>query len=372
MENSRATYEGLLKISPNERPFVLTRATYAGGQRYAETWTGDNSATWNHLRLTTPMLENLGLSGFGMSGADGGGFIGTPTPELLTKWTEMSTFQPIDRNHSEKGVPHREPWVHGPEQENIRRRYIEERYKLMPYLYTAVEEMSRTGVPVLRPLFVEFPDAAADKHPLDLDTGNEFLFGSDLLVAPAPFPEKPDAYAVKFPPGDWYDYWSGERLHQETASAAAPMQASVHPTLEVLPVFVREGAIVPMQPLIQSTNEVPNGPLTLRVYPGRDCKGSLYQDDGKTMAYKRGEFLRMQFTCEAAANSIRVHIGSHEGSYRPWWTELRVEVYGQTSGAAYTTSGKTSQAALDAVHHMLSLAVPDDGHGSELEINAKP
>jgi alpha-glucosidase len=372
MENSRATYQGLLKISPDERPFVLTRASYAGGQRYAATWTGDNSATWNHLRLTTPMLENLGLSGFGMSGTDGGGFIGTPTPELLTKWTEMSTFQPIDRNHSEKGVPHREPWVHGLDQENIRRRYIEERYKLMPYLYTAVEEMSRTGVPVMRPLFLEFPGAAPDKHPLDLDTGNEFLFGADLLVAPAPFPEKPDAYVVKFPAGDWYEYWSGERLHQAKTSAAAPMQASIHPTLEVLPVFVREGAIVPMQPLIQSTNEVPNGPLTLRVYPGRDCKGALYQDDGKTMAYKRGEFLRMQFTCEAFADSLKVHLGQHEGSYRPWWTELRVEVYGQTSGAAYTFGGKTGQAVLDAEHHMVSMTIPDDGHGSDLEINAKP
>jgi len=374
MENSRATYEGLLKISPDQRPFVLTRATYAGGQRYAATWTGDNSATWNHLRLTTPMLENLGLSGFGMSGADGGGFIGTPTPELLTKWTEVATFQPIDRNHSEKGTPHREPWVHGPEQEDIRRRYIEERYKLMPYLYTAVEEMSRTGVPVLRPLFLEFPDATADKHPLDLDTGNEFLFGSDLLVAPPPFPEKPDDYVLKFPPGDWYDYWSGERLHRATASSAAPMQASVHPTLEVLPVFVREGAILPMQPLTQSTNEVPQGPLLLRIYPGRDCKGSLYQDDGKSMAYKHGEFLRMQFTCEVAADAVKVHIGPHEGSYHPWWSDLRLEVYGQKSNATYRVAGgktEPGQAVLDAARHMVSFTIPDDGQGSDLEISTK-
>ena len=379
MENSRATYEGLLKISPDERPFVLTRATYAGGQRYAATWTGDNSATWNHLRLTTPMLENLGLSGFGMSGADGGGFIGTPTPELLTKWTEVATFQPIDRNHSEKGTPHREPWVNGPEQEDIRRRYIEERYKLMPYLYTAVEEMSRTGIPVLRPLFLEFPDAVPDKHPLDIDTGNEFLFGSDLLVAPPPFPEKPDAYAVKFPPGDWYEYWSGQHVQQSAPPAASLvadspvlMQALVHPALEVLPVFVREGSILPMQPLVQSTNEVPNGPLVLRVYPGHDCKGSLYQDDGKTMAYKHGELLRMQFSCEAAAGSVKLHIGPHEGSYHPWWSELRVEVYGQNAAATYALQGKqASQATFDAEHHMVSMVIPDDGHGSDLLISAK-
>jgi alpha-glucosidase len=192
-----------------------------------------------------------------------------------------------------------------------------------------------------------------------------------LLVAPAPFPEKPDSYAVKFPPGDWYDYWSGERLHQADASPAVPMQALVHPTLEVLPVFVREGAIVPMQPLTQSTNEVPNGPLRLRIFPGRDCKGALYQDDGKTMAYKHGEFLRMQFSCEAAADSIKVHIGPHQGSYHPWWNEVQVEVYGQSTAGTYAFAGKTGQANLDAEHHMTSVTIPDDGHGSDLEINFK-
>ena len=132
------------------------------------------------------MLLNLGLSGFGLSGADVGGFAGTPQPDLLTKWIELATFQPIDRNHAEKGTAPREPWVHGPEQENIRRHYIEERYRLMPYLYTTVEEMSRTGVPIVRPLFLEFPNATADGHPLDLDAPSEFLFGPDLLSSAAP------------------------------------------------------------------------------------------------------------------------------------------------------------------------------------------
>lgn len=376
MENSRATYEGLLKISPDQRPFVLTRATYAGGQRYAATWTGDNSSTWNHLRLTTPMLENLGLSGFGMSGADVGGFIGTPSPELLTKWTELATFQPIDRNHSEKGTASREPWVHGPEQEDIRRRYIEERYRLLPYLYTAVEEMTRTGLPVLRPLFLEFPEATDDKHPLDLDAGNEFLFGSDLLVAPPPFPDKMDSYSVKFPPLRWYDYWTGQRVEkhpadtQGQASLAATQAVSVRPRLDSLPVYVREGAIIPMQSLTESTNEVPRGPLVVRVYPGRDCKGSLYQDDGKTMAYQHGEFLRMQFVCEASADIVKLHIGEHQGSYRPWWNEIRVEIYGQDSNASYTLSGgknDSGKATVDAAHHMVSVVIPEDGRGSDLE-----
>ena len=211
MENSRATYEGLRKLEPDLRPFVLTRATYAGGQRYAATWTGDNTSSWDHLRLTTPMLLNLGLSGFGLSGADVGGFIGTPGPALLTRWTELATFQPIDRNHTNKGSGDKEVWVHGPEQEAIRRRYIEERYRLMPYLYTLVEELSRTGLPVIRPLFLEFPRATQDLQPLDLRAGNEFLFGPDLLVAPPPFPEQPEAYALKLPSGVWYDYWTGEK-----------------------------------------------------------------------------------------------------------------------------------------------------------------
>ncbi len=143
MENSRATFEGLKALDPNLRPFVLTRATYAGGQRYAATWTGDNSSSWNHLRMTTPMLENLGLSGFAFSGADVGGYAGTPPTDLLTKWLEIAAFQPIDRDHTETGTGDQEPWVGGPAQEAIRRRFIEERYRLMPYLYTLAEEATR-------------------------------------------------------------------------------------------------------------------------------------------------------------------------------------------------------------------------------------
>ncbi|HVZ16318.1 MAG TPA: TIM-barrel domain-containing protein, partial [Terriglobales bacterium] len=385
MENSRATYEGLLKISPNVRPFVLTRATYAGGQRYAITWTGDNSSTWNHLRLTTPMLENLGLSGFGISGADVGGFIGTPTPDLLTKWTELGTFQPTDRNHAEKGTANREPWVHGPEQEAIRRRYIEERYKLLPYLYTTVEELTRTGWPVLRPLFVEFPSATANSHPFDLDAGNEFLFGPDILVAPPPYPDQTDAYAVKFPSADWFDYWTGERIPraatEQVAANSDPTVAPVvgnplmiHPSLEALPVFVRAGSIVPMQPVVQSTEETPQGALVLRVYPGPDCKGSLYQDDGKTMAFKHGEYLRMRFTCEAGSDAVKLHIGPHQGSYKPWWNEMQVEFYGWNSASAsIAVNGRVSPkpAISDPARHLVIANVPDNGQGMDVEITSQ-
>jgi alpha-glucosidase len=367
MENSRATYEGLLKINPDLRPFVLTRATYAGGQRFAITWTGDNTSSWNHLRLTTPMLLNLGLSGFGLCGADVGGFIGTPGPELLTRWTELGTFQPIDRNHTNKGSGDKEVWVHGPEQEAIRRRYIEERYRLLPYLYTLVEELSRTGLPVVRPLFLEFPRAAVDLRPLDLDASNEFLFGPDLLIAPSPFPEQPDPYPVYLPDGMWYDYWTGAQI--ESADAKKPTLV-IQPRLETLPVYVREGTILPLQPVIQSTEQTPQGPLTLRVYPGKDCRGSLYQDDGKTLAYTRGEFLRMEFSCQVTPLSLTLHIGERQGTFLPWWKQMHVEVYGWDSGTVSVRQNGKPPVALRTVQsttHMLSVEIPGETQGSDLE-----
>jgi len=378
MENSRATYEGLLNISPQARPFVLTRATYAGGQRYALTWTGDDSSSWNHLRLTTPMLLNLGLSGFGFCGADVGGFIGTPTPDLLTKWMEVGAFQPIDRNHAEKGTGHKEPWVDGPEQESIRRRYIDERYKLMPYLYTIAEELTRTGVPMMRPLFLEFPFATADAHPLDLDSGNEFLLGSALLVAPPPYPDRKDDYRVLLPPVRWYNYWTGQQIEKhetvpdKTLGDLDPVEE--HPSVEDLPIFVREGSILPVQPLTESTSEVPQGPLTLRVYPGSNCHGSLYQDDGTTTSYRQSDFLRMEFSCEEVASGLRLHIGRHQGTYQPWWKQLQVEIYGWNQGPSYVLINNKTEIAstLDSVRHMISLTIPDDGRGTDLEIHPQP
>src|ERR1700744_624724 len=271
MEHSRATFDGQLTLKPEGRPFVLTRATYAGGQRYAATWTGDNSATWNHLRLTTSMLKNLGLSGFSLAGADVGGYAGTPPTDLLTKWIEIGAFQPIDRDHAEKGTGDHEPWVGGAEQEDIRRRFIETRYKLLPYLYSVMEENTRTGLPLLRPLFLEFPDAAPDHHPLDvdLDASGEFLVGPDILVAAPPFFDKTDDYAAKLPSFVWYGFWTGARvdraegkattggLQPEAAKGPVVSIVHVHPELASLPVFVRPGAILPLAPLMPHTTARP-------------------------------------------------------------------------------------------------------------------
>jgi alpha-glucosidase len=387
MENSRATFDGLLHLRPDERPFVLTRATYAGGQRYAVTWTGDDSSTWNHLRMTTPMLENLGLSGFGFSGADVGGFAGTPPVDLLTRWLEIAAFQPIDRNHTEKGTGDQEPWVGGPEQEDIRRRFIEERYKLLPYLYTLAEETSRTGVPMLRPLFLDYPDAATDRHPIDIDpsAGGEFLDGHDLLIAASPYPEEPDAYTVEFPTADWYDYWTGERVPKPaddppppefdglnippTAPAMVPLTLTVHPTLSTLPVFVRGGAILPMEPLTQSTSERPRGPLTLRVYVGPDCKGNLYLDDGKSFAYRQGQFLHMSFSCEASPSGLKIDVSEHQGSYPAWWKEIALEVYGWAAQKGVLLHpGASGSSALSKSENAVTATIPDDGKGMSLTL----
>jgi alpha-glucosidase len=338
MENSRATYEGLLALAPDLRPFVMTRASYAGGQRYAATWTGDNSSTWDHLRQTTPQLINLGLSGFALAGADVGGFAGSPSPALLTRWLMLAAFQPIDRNHSAKGTRDHEPWVDGPVEEAIRRRYIEERYRLMPYLYTTAEETSRDGMPIVRPLFLEFPHAAVDGHPIDLDAPGEFLFGSSILVAPAPSPEEVGEYEVHLPPGLWYDYWTGDKIDRRAAIASRDMElrdsgagivkpVMAKPDATNLPVYVRAGTILPMAPLVQSTSEIPVGPLTLRVFPGSECHGELYQDDGTSFAFRKGIFLRQSFTCTVSADgAVRVDIAAREGVFRPWWREFRIEL----------------------------------------------
>jgi alpha-glucosidase len=382
MENSRATFEGVKQLDSNVRPFVLTRATYAGGQRYAATWTGDNSSTWNHLRLTTPMLENLGLSGFALSGADVGGFAGTPQPDLLTKWIEIAAFQPIDRDHAEKWTGDHEPWAGGAETESIRRRFIEERYRLMPYLYTLAEEASRTGVPIERPLFLEFPDAASDHHPIDVDprVAGEFLVGPDILVAAPPYPEKLDDYGVEFPSAAWYDYWTGQTVPKPAPVAPdpnapagpadlVPLTTWIHPEIGSLPVFVRAGAILPIAPLVQSTNETPQGPLTLRVYAGDRCAGHLYLDDGKTYAYKNGANLRMDFRCEVTPDGLRLSLGKHEGTYPAWWQQIHVEIYGW-SPREHTgrLDGRSMDAVLGSSSGNLNFTIPDSGRGAVLEL----
>jgi alpha-glucosidase len=315
MLNSRATFEGLLQLNPDERPFVLTRASYAGGQRYAATWTGDNVATWNHLAMSTSGLLSLGISGFALVGDDIGGFGSTPPADLLTRWFQVGAFNPIYRNHSSKGTGDHEPWVNGEEQEVIRRKFIERRYRLMPYIYTQVESSTRTGLPIMSPVFLQFP-----KLESFWNDDRDFFFGEAFFVSPV-VTESIDAHRVQLPPGGWYDYWTGERFADQES-------LSLHPKLDELPVFVRAGSIIPEQPLVQSTLEQPSGPLELQVYPGPDCHGSLYQDDGHSRAYLRGEFLRMTFSCDENSQGIRISSHVEKNAYKPWWDSMEIRVFG--------------------------------------------
>ena len=386
MQNTHATFDGLRKLEPNVRPFVMTRASYAGGHRYGATWTGDNSSNWYHLRQTIPQLLNLGLSGFAMSGADVGGFAASPQPELLTRWLELGAFETIDRDHTALGTAPQEPWEDGtPEDLNIRRHYIEERYRLMPYLYTTAEEMSRTGLPIMRPMFLEFPEEASGRQLVDPAVDNNFMLGPDLLVAESPYPDEMDSYSVALPPVGWYDYWTGASV-EGTVGRGNPekdqlksKEIPVRRSLDTLPVFVRAGAILPEQPLVQSTDEKPEGPLTLRVYPptdpSKECKGSVYIDDGVSYDFENGQFFREQFTCRGTAQGITVTVAAPEGSFSPWWKVFSIEIYGATrpANAASISSvngGDTAPVttAYDSEHHRIAALVPDTGKGLEIQV----
>jgi len=398
MQNARGTYEGVLKLNPDERPFVMTRASYAGGQRFSVTWTGDNSATWNHLRMSTTMLENLGLSGYAFAGADVGGFANSPQPALLTKWLEVAAFQPIDRDHSAKGTADHEPWVNGPEQEAIARKFIDTRYRLLPYLYTIAEETSRNGLPMIRPLFLEFPHATKDGHPIDLDAGGEFMFGPSLLIAPPAYPDTLDKYSLNLPGEGWYDLWTGQRMPaipseaemkvlfqaspdgstMQSPAAQAAMKAinanRIQPTEDALPVYVRAGSILPMQPLVQSTDEVPNGPLELRVYPpvnsGSDCKGSIYLDDGHTFRYKQGDYLRTEFTCEKTSDGVRLKIAPRQGTFSPWWKQVEVVVYDwPQKGVKAAVNGQSVKSRWDSSDLTVHVLVPESTSPTELVLS---
>ncbi len=322
MLNARATYEGLLKLQPTQRPFVLTRAAYAGAQRYAATWTGDNTASWHHLAQSTPNLMSLGLSGMALAGDDVGGFIGSPPPDLLTRWFQLGAFNPVFRNHAATDTRPHEAWVDGPEHEALRREAIELRYRLMPYLYTAAEENARTGLPIMRPVFLAYPQAEAF-----YGNDRDFLFGGDLFIAPV-VDERLDAHAVSLPPGAWYAFGTSQRL------VAAKEPIRIDPRPQGTPVYARAGAIIPMQPLVQHTGQTPKGPLELQVYlPDAgvgECRGALYQDDGESFAYREGALLRVAYGCEATDASLAIESRIEHDGFAPWWRDAQVTVFGVT------------------------------------------
>ncbi len=277
----RASFEGLNRLRPDRRHWVFSRSGYAGLQRYGSSWTGDNTSDWPDLALTPAMLLNLGLSGLSFTGCDIGGFAGAPTPELFARWFSMAAFTPFFRTHAAKNTPWREPWVFGPEVEAIARRYLNLRMRLLPYLYTAFWQCATRGTPIMRPLLWE--DAA---HPAYRSRDDQWLLGDHLLVSPVLTPAT-DRRELMLPAGHWYDFWD------DTPVAGGTTIVRTAP-LDTVPLHVRAGAVLPLGPVQQYTAELPHPPLEFHLYPPSAAAETtvswLYNDDGETLAYRRGAY----------------------------------------------------------------------------------
>jgi alpha-glucosidase len=304
-----------------------------------------------------PQLLNLGLSGFALSGGDVGGFLGSPTADLLTRWVQLGAFTPFFRNHTALGTADQEAWVHGPDHEAIRRRAIEARYRLLPYLYTLADETSRTGTPMMRPMVLEFPAAGLETEE------TQFMLGNALLVAPWP-DETLGPYPLRLPMGTaWYDYWTGRRLD-------ASDDIKLEKRLDHLAVLARAGSIVPHQPLMQSTAQVPDGPLLLHAYPGPECSGAIYQDDGVSFAYRQQGFLRQQFACTTEAAGYRLHLGPREGAWEPWWHGIEVLLHGADKPARRIDAarGRVDEASYDEAQGVIRFRIDADAAGNDVHI----
>jgi len=303
---ARATYEGLARLQPDRRPFVITRAAYAGIQRYSTMWTGDTLSNWEALALNVPMFTTLGLSGEPFVGSDVGGFIGRADGELLARSYQIGFLAPFFRNHHAIDGYDQEPWRFGKYYEDIIRKYLKLRYQLLPFLYTTLEEAHRTGVPLFRPLMLNYQD---DPNTYNLD--DQFMIGNDLLVAPV---AKPDITSrlVYLPKGIWYDYWTNKKYTGGT-------MIRVDAPLEIVPMFVRGGTIIPSGPEMRYVGEKPVDPITFAIYPDENGLASttLYEDDGISPAYQRGVFRRTTVNAKRVGAKYVVSVSASQGSYNP-------------------------------------------------------
>jgi len=307
------SFEGVqLAVRPDQRPFILTRCGPAGLQRHhAAVWTGDIYSDYATLRAHPPEMLNSGLSGFAWWTCDTGGFLTGyykndqfgAHARLYERWMEFSAFSPLTRAHKAGGSP--EPYQFGPAVEQSTRHYLQLRYRLLPYIYSYAWEASQRGLPLVRPLVLEFPnDPGSVAAP-----GDEYLFGRELLVAPVLF-EGQTNRTVYFPPGRWidwdegYDYTGG----REWVVAAPPNR---------IPVAVRAGAIIPLAPDMKNTGEKPWDPLTLEIFPSGRSSFALYRDDGATFAYRRGEYTLTQFNAEESADAVRLTIAESNRHFAP-------------------------------------------------------
>jgi alpha-glucosidase (family GH31 glycosyl hydrolase) len=291
---------------PDQRVFLLCRSGAAGMQRFgATTWTGDVNDDFRTLEAQVPLGLNTGLSGVPYWGTDVGGFFHPValTAELYARWFQLGAFSPIFRSHGWVWREH-VPWAHGPRVEAICRAYAELRYRLLPYTYSLAWQAYAEGLPLMRPLVLNYPD-----DPRVWALGQQFLWGDDLLVAPVTR-EGATAWPVYLPAGTWYDFWSGAR-HE------GPGGITVEAPLERLPLLVRAGSLVPMGPLMQHTGERPLDEVTVLVHPpvdsGAVARFALYEDDGRTQAYRTGRHALTALECTAGPEGVTVRIGEPTG-----------------------------------------------------------
>jgi len=328
---------------PNERPFALHRNGYAGMQRYGSfLWSGDVNSQWETLRNHVPIAVNTGLTGIPYWGTDIGGFVPTKelTGELYVRWFQFAAFNTLCRSHGRTWML-RLPWgwntgetgpietpnvpldakeLHNAQVEPICRKYLELRYRMMPYLYSAVRECTQTGMPVMRALWLHYADDAKA-----VARGDQFLWGRDVLVAPV-VEQGATGRSVYLPRGNWYDFWSGERL-EGGREITRPVD------LETLPLYVRAGAIVPMGPLKQYTAEKVEGPITVTVYPGANGAFLLYEDDGSSFNYRKGEWMGLEMAWSDARKTLAVKLAG--GSKVLGKRELEIKLGNATRRATF-------------------------------------
>jgi len=294
MQMARATYHGLKKFSYPKRPFVITRSAYSGTQRYSSTWTGDNVATWEHLSIANAQAQRMCLSGFSFVGSDIGGFAEQPNGELYTRWIQLGIFHPFCRTHSSGDHGDQEPYAFDSNVTNIVRKFIEIRYQLLPYLYTAFWRYAKEGIPILKSL-VLFDQEDTHSH----YRNDEFVFGEKILVCPILEPNA-KGRRMYFPTGNWYSFWNTEIVK-------GGEERWVEADIDSLPIYIKEGAIIPKYPIQQYVGEKVIDELKLDVYfkLGKE-KSQVYEDAHDGYDYKKGRYSLRNFSLVGKKDSLTI------------------------------------------------------------------
>ncbi|NOQ92115.1 MAG: DUF4968 domain-containing protein [Flavobacteriaceae bacterium] len=292
MQMAKATYEGLKKYAYPKRPFVITRSAYSGTQRYTSTWTGDNIATWEHLWIANIQAQRMSLSGFSFAGSDIGGFAEQPTGELYTRWIQLGVFHPFCRVHSSGDHGEQEPWSFDDEVLGIVKKFIEIRYQLLPYLYTAFWRYINEGIPILKSL-VLFDQEDNQTH----NRTDEFIFGEKFLICPVIEPNA-KGRRMYIPKGKWFNFWDDSLVE-------GGKETWVDADIDSMPIFIKEGAIIPKYPIQQYVGEKQIDELTLDVYykKGRE-KSELYEDADDGYDYKKGRYSLRNFNLVGKSDEL--------------------------------------------------------------------